>query len=221
MDGKRKILAVAPSYTVHMKTKLERLALGFLLAPLAPLAGLMVFWFTSFTFLPEEWIGPSTLAGLVLGILADIFLLKKLIHRANRLSLTFWIAVLVFYAVGMFGLFMGVPVFNAALAIPAGFIVGGRLAHEAADGPRLRFAVLRTCILTTGLLALVCIASAVFALTSPSTPADLEGVLRLPFTVTTSMVWGLILVGGTGLLAVNWALAALSVRLTYRFLSVS
>jgi hypothetical protein len=33
------------------------------------------------------------------------------------------------------------------------------------------------------------------------------------------MIWGLILIGGTGLLAANWILTYLSLRLTHRWLS--
>jgi hypothetical protein len=201
-----------------MKTKLERFVLASLLAPLAPLTGLMGFWFLSYATLTEKWIPISTLTGFLIGILADLFLLKKLLDRAPHFSPIFWTAVLVFYAVGIFGLFMGVPVFNAVLAIPAGFVVGGRLAHETADRSRVRAAALRTCILTTVLLALICTASALFALTSSSTPADLEGMLGLPFTVTPAMIWSIVLIGGAGLLAVNWMLTALSVQFTHRFL---
>ncbi len=202
-----------------MKTKIEHFALGLILAPLAPLALFMGFWWFSYVLLPEKWIPYCTLLGLLLGILADVFLLKKLVKRAYRLGAVFWLAILLFYSVGTFGLFMGMPVFNTALAIPAGFVVGGKLAREKVDGVPLRRASLRTCILTTALMALVCTASAFFALMSPSTPSDLRGMLGLGFEVTPAMIWGLILVGGSGLLAVNWLLTSLAIRLTHRFLS--
>ncbi len=204
-----------------MKTKIEHLILGCILAPLAPIAGLLGFWCLSFTLLSEKWIPVCALSGLALGILVDLVILKKLLARADQLGMVFWIAVFLFYTVGVFGFFMGVPVPNAALAIPAGFVVGGKLAHETADQTRVRRDSRQTCILTTGLLALVCIASAFFALASPSTPSDLRGMLGLGFEVTQTMVWGLILAGGTGLLVVNWLLTILSVRLTYRFLCKS
>ncbi len=132
-----------------MKTKIERFALGLILAPLAPIAGLLIFWWGSYALLPESWIPYCGLGGLGLGILADLFFLKKLIGRAYNLGAVFWVAVLLFYSVGTFGFFMGVPIFNAALAIPAGFIIGGKLAHETTDGVRIRRASLRTSILTT------------------------------------------------------------------------
>ena len=179
----------------------------------------MGFWFLSFALLPEGWIPYGTVTGFLAGGLVDLLVLKKLLDRAHQLSLAFWMAVLLFYSIGTFGLFMGVPVFNAALAIPAGFVVGVRLAHEMADKGKARTAAFQTCILTTVLLALICAASAFFALTSLSTPSDLEGMLGLGFPVTPAMIWGIILFGGAGLLAVNWVLTRLSVRLTYRFLS--
>ena len=202
-----------------MKTKMERFTLGLILAPLAPLALFMGFWWLSNTLLPEKWIPYGTLFGLFLGILADAFILKKLIARAYRLGTVFWLAVLLFYSIGTFGFFMGVPIFNAALAIPVGFVVGGKLAGEKVDGVRLRRASLQTCILTTVLMVLVCAASAFFALLSPSTPSDLRGMLRLGFEVTPAMIWGLILVGGVGLLVINWLLTSLAIHFTHRFLS--
>lgn len=202
-----------------MKTKFQYYGLGLLLAPLAPLAGLMGFWFLSYALLPEGWIPYGTITGLLAGALVDLLVLKKLLDRVHQLSLVFWMAVLLFYSIGTFGLFMGVPVFNAALAIPAGFVVGGQLALEMADREKIRTSAFRTCILTTVLLALICAASAFFALTSSSTPSDLEGMLGLGFSVTPTMIWGIILFGGAGLLSVNWVLTSISVRLTTRLLS--
>jgi hypothetical protein len=203
-----------------MKTKFEQIALGSLLAPPAPIAGLLGGWWGSYALLPEKWIPFFAIGGLLLGLLVDVFILKQLIARAHKMRMISWIVLFLFYTVGVFGFVMGVPVLNAGLAIPAGIVIGGKLAREAADQKRLKKISLQTCMFTTGILALVCIASATLALLSPSTPSDLQGMLGLGFDVTPGMVWGLILVGGTGLLAVNWGLTTLSVRLTYRFLSI-
>jgi hypothetical protein len=195
-----------------METKLERLAHGLMLAPLAPLAGLLCGWWSAYALLPEAWIPFAAIAGLLAGILADVFLLKKYFDR--RLSLTLWVAVYLFYSMGIFGFVMGVPVFNAALAIPAGFVVGSRLAAEHADPSQVRKAEMRTAWFTSGVLALVCAASAFIALASPSTADDLRGMLGLGFEVTQGMIIGLILIGGAALLAGCWGLSVASVRLT-------
>jgi hypothetical protein len=170
-----------------METKLERLAHGLMLAPLAPLAGLLCGWWSAYALLPEAWIPFAAIAGLLAGILADVFLLKKYFDR--RLSLTLWVAVYLFYSMGIFGFVMGVPVFNAALAIPAGFVVGSRLAAEHADPSQVRKAEMRTAWFTSG-------------------------VLGLGFEVTQGMIIGLILIGGAALLAGCWGLSVASVRLT-------
>jgi hypothetical protein len=199
-----------------MKTKLERFALGLILATVAPLAGFLGGWWSAYALLPEKWIPPAMIAGLLAGSLADVFLLKKLLDR--RLGLPLWGAVFLFYSIGTFGFFMGVPVFNALLAIPAGFVVGGRLEAENAERQQVWKAAQRTAWFTTGVLALVCAASAIIALASPSTASDLRGMLGLGFEVTRGMIIGLIMVGGAALLAICWGLSVASVRLTYQFL---
>jgi hypothetical protein len=196
-----------------MKTKLERIGLGLILAPLLPLAGLMAGWWAGFELLPEKWIPVAALGGVLGGILADVLLLKRLLD--HRPGWPFWVSVLLFYSIGIFGMFMGVPVVNAALAIPAGFVVGSRLADENADQGQVQQASRRTAWFTTGVLALICVSSAILALASPSTPSDLHGMLRLNFEVTQAMVVGLILVGGMALLVTGWVLSIASVRLTH------
>lgn len=191
-----------------MKTTLERIVFGIILAPLAPLAGFMATWWAAYSWLPERWIPLGALAGLCAGILADVFLLKRLTERARRLNCLSWAVIFLFYSVGVFGFFMGVPVFNALLALPAGFVaaMAGRSAR-------------RTAWFTTGVLFCVCAASAAIALFSPSTSSDLRGMLGLPFEVTQGMILALIGVGGAFLLAANWLLAWVSTRLVYRFFS--
>jgi hypothetical protein len=199
-----------------MKTNLECFCLGLILAPVIPLAGLMGFWWTAIALLSETWIPFAASAGLLVGILVDIFMLKKLLDR--RLSLWLWVAVFLFYSIGAFGFFMGVPVFNALLAIPAGFVIGSRLAAEKADRLMVRKAAQRTAWFTTGVLALICAASAIIALVSSSTASDLRGMLNPGFTVTQGLIVALILVGGMALLALGWGLSVASVRFTYFFL---
>ena len=201
-----------------MKTKLERSILGLILAPLMPLALLLGGWWLAYALLPEAWIFLGALFGLLLGLLLDFPLLKKWINDADVLGIPFWAVVFVFYSIGLFGFFMGVPVFNLVLALPAGFILGSRLASQHADEIKLRVVSRRVSEFTTLVLALICAASAMIALVDPFTEANLQGMLALPFDVTRGMVIGLIIVGGVVLLLLNWVLTFASVRITYKFL---
>lgn len=201
-----------------MKTKLERLILGSILAPLAPLACLMTGWWAAYYLLPEHWIFLGAIIGFTLGILADIPLLKKLLHNTASLGDPFWMAVFLFYSAGMFGFFMGVPLFNLLLSLPAGFVLGDRLLGVKADESHIRTASQRAAAFTTAVMFLVCIASATFALIDPYTEANLQGMLGLSFNVTRNMVVGLIVIGGAGLLILNWWFTVLSTRASYKIL---
>ena len=66
-------------------------------------------------------------------------------------------------------------------------------------------------------LAILCVASAVLALASPSTTADLEGMLAVPFEGTTPKVVGLIVVGGAALLTAQYWVTGCAARFAARF----
>ena len=204
-----------------MKTRLEHLTYILILSPLAPLAGLMGGWFLAFSLLPEKWIPYGVLTGLLLGILADGFIIRGLIKRIYDLSLLFWSVVILFYAIGLFGVFMGLPIFHVGLAFPIGFLVGSRLARRGAGKQESLSAERQALIFSTGLLTLICLASAFIALSSSSTPFDIQGMLGLPFQITPLMLWGFILIGGVALLVTNFFLTIVIARFTHQFLSMS
>ena len=198
--------------------KFETFVLAVILGLIAPAIGLLVFWWGAYALLPESWIPSVALSGILLGLLVDLFFLKRWVRSALRMDIKLWIAIYLFYSVCVFGFFMGVPVFNALLALPAGFVIGGRLLEKNADLPRVRKEAGHTALFTTILLALVCVASAFFALINKSTASDLQGMLGLGFEVSQGMIIGLIVVGGLALLAFGWGLAVVSVRFSYAFL---
>jgi hypothetical protein len=173
-------------------------------------------WWGSIPFVPEEQIPFWALAGLALGLLVDLLFLRRWLAKAYALPVPVWIGLYLFYSVGLFGFFMGVPVFNLLLAIPAGFFVGAKLAHDRPPEIEIKKVVDHTVSFTTAVLALVCLTSASLALADPHTPVNLEGLLGLGFAVTLPMLLGVILVGGAGLLAANWWLVRKTIDLTYR-----
>lgn len=198
--------------------ELEKLILALILGLIAPILGLLAFWWVALPLLPEKWIPFAALAGLILGIDVDLIFLKRWVRNAYQFSIKLWMAIHLFYTVGIFGMFMGVPVVNALLSIPAGFVVGGRLTAGNAYVSGVPQASRRTAWFTTIILFLICVSSATLALLDPSTGANLQGMFGLGFEVTQGMIVGLILVGGLLLLAFNWALTALTVRFSYTFL---
>ncbi len=201
-----------------MKT-IVRIILFLVLAAIFPLIGFLAGWWLFFTILPDAWILIPVFIGLGLGVQVNFFFLKHWMKNAYQMNLWIWAAIYAFYTVGLFGFFMGVPVFNVLLGIPAGILMAGRLAAIKAEPVPVRKATLCTAWFTTGILGLVCLASAVLALSDPYTAGNLEGMLALPFEVTRTMIWALILIGGSGLLAGEWLLTFLMTKMTFSTLS--
>jgi hypothetical protein len=199
--------------------RIEIVAIGALFGAVPVIGCFLAGWWISVFFLvPESWIFLYALAGFLVGVLVDVILLKAWIRRAYSMNPLVWMAVYLFYSIGMFGFFMGVPVFNVLLAVPAGSFVGGWLAQSGADSTRMKKAARLVAVFTTSVLALVCVASASVALASPSTPSEIQHMLGLPFLVTPAMVIGIILCGGALMLALQWWLALTSVERAYRCL---
>ena len=197
--------------------KLEAPVLALVLGAVPPIAGFLAGWWGSLVWLSSEtWIARSAFAGFGAGLMVDMIFLKKWVRRRQALSWVAWLGIFLFYSVGMFGFFMGVPVFNVALSLPAGLVVGGKLALLARDADRDRRIVRRACLCTTAMLAVICAASATIALLSRSTATELQHMLHLGFVVTPAHVVGLIVVGGVALLTLQWVLTERIARWTLR-----
>jgi hypothetical protein len=199
----------------------ENAAIGVVFGAVPVIACFLAGWWISIPLVPEPRIPQCALAGLLLGILVDVIFLRGWVRRVYSMKTWVWQAVYLFYSVGMFGFFMGVPVFNVILALPAGVFVGRWLAHSGADSTHMRKLARQAAVFTTSILGLVCIASGTIALASRSTASDLQGMLGLPFHVTTVMIVGIILGGGAMILALNWWLTIKSVERAYAYFVAS
>ena len=197
-------------------TKLEAPVTAFVLGAIPPIAGLLVGWWGSLPCNSETWIARFALAGLSVGFLIDAIFLRRWFRRRYAMSWLVWLGIFVFYSVGMFGLFMGMPAFNVALALPAGLVVGGKLAAARCDSDRAQRIIRRACIFTSLVLAAVCTASATIALLHPSTASELQHMLNLGFEVTSAQVTSLIIVGGGALLVLHWTIIAFVARRTWQ-----
>jgi hypothetical protein len=78
-----------------------------------------------------------------------------------------------------------------------------------------------TCVFTTGVLAAVCVLSAVIALVDPYTSLDLQRMLGLQFEVTRLMLAGVIATGGIALLLLQWGMTSKVIHLTYALMQTN
>ncbi|MBN1119511.1 MAG: hypothetical protein JXJ17_00410 [Anaerolineae bacterium] len=197
--------------------RIETVAIGLIFGAVPVITCGLAGWWLIIPYVPERLIFVGLLAGFVTGIVIDVLFLKRWIRRAYSMRPIAWSGIYLFYSVGLFGMFMGVPIFNVGLAVPAGCFVGAYLANREAPPPEVKTAARRSSLVTTGILALICGASATVALIDPYTAGNLQGLLGLPFHVTPMMIIGLILIGGSFLLALQWWITKTSVELTYRY----
>ena len=172
-------------------------------------------WWISIPLVPESWISKCALTGLVVGIIVDLFFLKSWVRNAYSMKPIVWMIIYLLYSIGMFGFFMGIPVFNIALAIPAGLFMGGWLAYTRADSNQMKKTARQSALFTTSILAFICCASATIALASSSTASELQNMFRLPVQVTPAILIGIILCGGIILLFLQWWLTFKIVERAY------
>jgi len=197
--------------------KMEKWIIGIVLGAVPVIACFLAGWWISIPFVPESRIVWFALTGLLLGVLCDAVFLGRWIRRAYSMKIGVWMAVHIFYSIGMLGFFMGVPIFNVILSIPAGVLAGRRLALGAPDPGRVRREARRASVFTTAVLGCVCILSATIALASPYTAYDLQGMMGLSSPVPHLAIIAIIIFGGSFLLVLGWWLTVQSVKLSYGF----
>ena len=166
-----------------------------------PLIGLLLGWWGSFLFLRESYIVPMAVVGLMIGILYGI---KEWRHVRWSLYMISWISllgVLLFYALGMFGFFMGVPVFHVFLSIPAGLYWGSRMNVRQFAPSEIKKQRRRLEWILGGITLAVAAVSGLIAWFDPYTLANLRGMLHLQLTrlflLLTILVGGGFMVVGT------------------------
>ncbi len=154
--------------------------------------------------------------GAIAGIAVDILFLKRIVNRMFTLKPLALVTVFGLYSVGIFGFFMGVPVFNAMMGVFAGWYVGRRAKLLSARRDEMTKPLNRAVVFSTAVLAAFCVAAAWLALRASTTTANLEGMLGLGFHLTQGMIWGIVLVGGALLLAAQALAAKIAARVAYR-----
>ncbi|MCJ7449665.1 MAG: hypothetical protein MUO72_18465 [Bacteroidales bacterium] len=195
--------------------KFERLLFNVLFGSVIPILFFMIFWWSSLLFTEDNGIIMITsLSGLCLGIV--ISLLIKFTRKPDiyRLSGPVLILIYLFYNAGIFGMFMGMPVFNLIPGMIAGFYWTKRLIHsnETTD---LKNKIHRTSSFTAIVIGFVCLFSAAIALISESTPGDLKRMLHLPFNISQLLLIVVIITGGLFLIIIQYFLTKVIMQRTF------
>lgn len=182
---------------------MERIILKIVFGSALPIVSTLVFWWGMLLFTDNETvILVSSIIGLASGIAIELTAGLTKRFEVFSMPLKIVIAVFIFYCLGMFGFFMGVPVFHLILGGAAGYYCARRRmeADPSSDQPSER----TISIVSAAAMAGICIVSAAFALSSDSTPFDLRNMLHLQFNISIPMLWAIIISGGIALVALQF-----------------
>lgn len=197
-------------------SKLESFFIGVIIGPVLPLLFFVIGWWTSFFFGAERLIPIFSLLGLGTGCIVDLIIYKKLM-KAYWWKQGVLAMIYLFYTIGFFGFFMGVPIFNLAVGAMAGVFMGRRFFHRSLTQEQSEKASTSFAYFTAVTMALVAMASAYFATKDiRDTALNLRGMLKLSFLPTKHMIIVLIVVGGIGLVLTQYWITKKLTRWAYR-----
>ena len=114
-------------------TKLESFIIGCVLGAVPVMFCFVTAWFASAILLDEKVVPTIALSGLGVGMVIDVFFLKRWIKKAYQLNNKVLVAIYIFYSIGVLGFYMGVPILNFGVGILAGIYTARRAFNTNAE----------------------------------------------------------------------------------------
>jgi hypothetical protein len=197
-------------------SKLESIFISVIIGAVLPILLFLAGWWFSLFFVTDEKVFIFGLAGLGLGCFLDIIFIRY-IMKAYWWKHSILTMIYLFYSFGFFGFFMGVPIFNVAVGALAGVFMGRSFYHRGLAKEQLQKASTSYACFSATIMVFVSIASAYFATKDiRDTAHNLQGMFKLPFLPTDQAIIALIVVGGIGLVLVQYWIAKKLTHWAYR-----
>ena len=156
------------------------------------------------------------IAGILPGLLVNLKFLKNWVNNIYELPVWFVVFIYLVVNIGLYGFFMGFPVFNVILGLVAGYYFGKRVCFRN-NKSEIYSAVINKVSLFTGfIMTLICTSSGFLALGGNGAGGDIKGMLGLEFEVTKSMVLGITLLGGLSLILIQILLTRIAIIKTIK-----
>lgn len=163
----------------------------------------------------NENYAPAYLAvGLMTGFIIDAIFLKGWINHRYELPIWLIIGMYLLYNIGMYGMFMGFPVFNLFWGLVAGYYFGRRIHYLKIPWTEHPGIINWVSIFSTFIMTLICISSGWIAMAGDGVGKDLQGMFGLHFEVTKPMVLAVVLIGGIFLIVSQYFLTKMTLKET-------
>lgn len=194
--------------------RFDKFLLGLLLGSAGPLF-LIMLCFTIWYFFFQNWnVFIFILTGFTAGLFFDLLVLNKTMSKILELPVWILIGLYLFYNIGLYGMFMGFPVFNLSMGIVAGYYYGLKIKHLDIPSDQSKQLTEKVSLFTTAVMLLICISTAVIALREKTIGLEVQGMLNLGFEVTKSMIILIILLGGLTLISLQYLVTKQMIRIT-------
>jgi len=195
-------------------SKLDALILGILFGAVPILLCLLLAVFIGLSAdLTGDEFGPYALAALGAGLVIDIIFLKAWVAGAYKMSKKQLGVIDVFYSIGALGFGMGVPIFNFAVGITAGFYIARKMYHIRADETRRRRNIKKTALFIAVVLMAMCSLTGLWAIVGGLVGSRFETPV-LSFTFTVPIIIGCVISGGLILCAIQYWLTTVAAKIT-------
>ena len=152
--------------------------------------------------------------GLLTGLVTNRAIQQRLIDRAYDLPDLILAFFYVFYSVGIYGMFMGFPVFNLITGVVAGYYFGKRIVYKNLPEDQQRAVIRKVSRFTTWGMVVICVLTALMALNEETIGLEVQGMLGLKTEVTQGMIYAIIVVGGTLLVVCQYFLTHFTIHKT-------
>jgi hypothetical protein len=197
-----------------MKT-FDKILFGLIFGAMLPVTLFLTGWWSTFRLVPENQIFIFALSGLALGIIIDFLFIKKVISNLYNIKNSNLILIYIFYSVCCFGFFMGVPVFNSLLGIPAGYYAAKKCFFLNTEKENAEKSFKQTSFFTAIIISFISISSATIALIDPYTSGSLKNMLNLNSDITKTMLVFGIIIGGLFLIFFQYYLTKFTTKIIY------
>lgn len=152
--------------------------------------------------------------GFLLGLLIDVFYLKKLTKHRYKHPFSLMIIIFIFFNLIALTIGMGVPVLNLILGAIAGYYMANRLyccKIEEEEHPKL---IKKTISLSVGMIVVMVIVSGCIAFANPQISNNFQMVLGLG-TLSKGAIVAIIIIGGAILAVSQYQITSYMLKYTY------
>jgi hypothetical protein len=184
--------------------KTDKIIFGLILGTFFPFLLALIGIGVGFYLSKEHGIPYFFAAGLIAGIITDLFLLKRIL--ANLFDLNYWL-LFGFYIlcnIFIYGAFMGFPVCNLVMGLVIGFYSGRRITVKNIISPEREILIKKASVFSALIMLIICISSAYLALHEKTIAEELQGMLGLKFVPSNGLIIGGIISGGIALIILQY-----------------